>query len=194
MTSSNGRASRPSARRISPTSCSSEEETEESHDLHRADACPRRARVHDPLPQTRGNVRLETGRSEQALADFLEAGRITGMLGIENPAYAPWRSQAALRLHQLDRQSEARELASTELKLSRRWGAAPTTGISLRALGLVEGGHDGELLLREVAISSHPPSAAGARASAGRSWRCPASRQPPQGGASAASRRSRPCP
>src|SRR5207302_2342736 len=43
--------------------------------------------------QTRGRVRLETGRPKQALADFLEVGRITESLAIENPAYAPWRSQ-----------------------------------------------------------------------------------------------------
>src|SRR5947207_2489735 len=72
--------------------------------------------------QARGRVRLETGRVEQALADFLEVGTITGSLGIENPAYAPWRSQAALSLYRLDRADEARELAQAELELSRRRG------------------------------------------------------------------------
>ena len=100
--------------------------------------------------QARGHVKLETGRPEQALADFLEVGSITASLGIENPAYAPWRSQAALCLHRLDRQSEARELAGTELELSRRWGAPRTVGVSLRALGLVEGGQSGERRLREA--------------------------------------------
>ena len=126
-------------------------ETEESNDLIERMPAVREPGFMIHFLQTRGNLRLETGRSEQALADFLEAGSITGVLGIENPAYAPWRSQAALSLHRLDRQSEARELASVELEFSRRWGAARTVGISLRALGMVEGGHDGELLLREAA-------------------------------------------
>jgi DNA-binding CsgD family transcriptional regulator len=100
--------------------------------------------------QTRGRVRLECGRPEEALADFLEVGDITESLGIENPAYAPWRSQAALSLHRLDRTKEALDLAAAEVELSRRWGAARTVGISLRALGLVRGGSAGERLLREA--------------------------------------------
>ena len=100
--------------------------------------------------QSRGRVRLETARLEQALADFLEVGRITDSLGIENPAYAAWRSQAALSLHRLGRQNEARELAVTEVELARRWGAPRTVGISLRAHGLVEGGEPGRQLLQEA--------------------------------------------
>jgi DNA-binding CsgD family transcriptional regulator len=100
--------------------------------------------------QARGRVRLETGRVEQALADFLEVGSITASLGIENPAYAAWRSQAALSLHRLDRRDEARELAQAELELSRRWGAPRTVGVSARALGLVTGGQAAEPLLREA--------------------------------------------
>src|SRR5215211_1380827 len=100
--------------------------------------------------QTRGRVSLETGRLEQALADFLEVGNITESLGIENPAYAPWRSQAALTLRRLDRNREAQELAVAELELARRWGVARTVGISLRACGLVQGSSAGEALLREA--------------------------------------------
>jgi DNA-binding CsgD family transcriptional regulator len=105
-------------------------------------------RVH--FLHTRGHVRLETGRPEQALTDFLEVRDITESLGIENPAYAPWRSQAALSLHRLERTKEAHDLAVAELELSRRWGAGRTVGISLSALGLVEGGSAGEQFLREA--------------------------------------------
>src|SRR5205814_5406096 len=100
--------------------------------------------------QASGGVRLETGRVEEALAEFLEVGSITDSLGIENPAYAPWRSQAALSLYRLDRGDEARELAQAELELSRRWGAPRTVGVSARALGLVEGGQAAEQLLRQA--------------------------------------------
>jgi DNA-binding CsgD family transcriptional regulator/tetratricopeptide (TPR) repeat protein len=97
-----------------------------------------------------GRICLATGRPEQALADFLEAGSTAAAAGIENPAWAPWRSLAAFALHRLGRVDEARELARKELQLSRRWGAARTVGVSLRALGLVEGGPTGERLLREA--------------------------------------------
>src|SRR5262249_1662155 len=41
-------------------------------------------------------------------------------------------------------------LARQELALSRRWGAPRTIGLSLGALGLVEGGEAGQRLLREA--------------------------------------------
>jgi DNA-binding CsgD family transcriptional regulator len=98
----------------------------------------------------RGRLYLETGRPEHALADFRAAGEIAKSLGTENPAYCPWRSHAALALHRLHRVDEALELAREELELSRRWGAPRALGVSLRALGLVEGGPAGERLLREA--------------------------------------------
>jgi DNA-binding CsgD family transcriptional regulator len=98
----------------------------------------------------RGRLYLETSRPEQALADFRAVGELAGPLGIENPAFCPWRSQAALALHRLGRVDRARELGREELDLSRRWGPPRTIGISLRALGLVEGGLTGEQLLRDA--------------------------------------------
>jgi DNA-binding CsgD family transcriptional regulator len=100
--------------------------------------------------QARGHVATETGRPGEALADFLEVGTITNALAIDNPAYAPWRSHAALTLMRLNRGNEARELAATELELARRWAAPRTVGISLRALGLIVGGEAGERCLREA--------------------------------------------
>ena len=100
--------------------------------------------------RVRGLVAFRAGSPEQALTDFRAAGDLARSLRIENPAFAPWRSEAALALHRLDRWDEARELAREELELSQRWGAARTIGISLRALGLVEGGRTGEQLLREA--------------------------------------------
>lgn len=85
----------------------------------------------------RASVELESGHAERALDSLLEAGAIAESLGIENPALAHWRSQAALVLQRLGRESEARELAKAELRLSRRWGAPRTVGISLRALGSI---------------------------------------------------------
>ena len=100
--------------------------------------------------RVRGLVAFHAGSPEQALTDFRAAGDIARSLRIENPAFAPWRSDAALALHRLGRSDEARRLADEELDLSRRWGASRTIGVSLRALGVVEGGEAGEQLLREA--------------------------------------------
>jgi DNA-binding CsgD family transcriptional regulator/predicted negative regulator of RcsB-dependent stress response len=102
------------------------------------------------LHPARGRVFLEAGRAEEALAEFRATEVMATSLGIENPAFLPWRSGAALALRRLGRQAEARELAREEVELSRRWGAPRTIGMSLRALGLVEGGAAGEHLLREA--------------------------------------------
>ena len=99
---------------------------------------------------SRGRLRLESGAAERALADFVEVGTTAESVRFLNPAFVPWRSQAALALQRLGRAEEARALAREELELSRRWGAPRTVGVSLRALGLVEGGQSGELLLREA--------------------------------------------
>ena len=99
----------------------------------------------------RGRTRLESGHLEQAARDSFAAGSVADSLGIENPAYYGWwRSQAALALRQLGREDEARQLAGDELDLSRRWGAERAIGVSLRVLGLVEGGESGEQWLREA--------------------------------------------
>lgn len=98
----------------------------------------------------RGKLRLERGAAEQALEDFLAAGEAAEAVDIRNPAFLPWRSQAALAMRQLGRVEEARALAEEELELSRRWGAPRTIGVSLRALGVVESGERGEQLLREA--------------------------------------------
>jgi DNA-binding CsgD family transcriptional regulator len=109
--------------------------------------------------RVRGLVAFHAGSPEQALTDLRAAGDRARSLGIENPAFAPWRSEAALALHRLGRAQEARELAHEELELSQQWGTARTIGISLRALGLVEGGRTGERLLREaVDVLAHSPA------------------------------------
>ena len=105
---------------------------------------------HIQFLYARGRVRLEARQLEGALADFLQAANSAESIEILNPAYVPWRSHAALALRELGRAEEARALAREELALSRTWGAPRTLGMSLRALGLVEGGQAGELLLREA--------------------------------------------
>jgi DNA-binding CsgD family transcriptional regulator len=105
---------------------------------------------HIQFLYARGRVRFQARQLENALADFLQAGSSAESVEIHNPAYVPWRSQAALTLHQLGRTEEARTLAREELALSRTWGAPRTVGMSLHALGLVEGAQAGEEPLREA--------------------------------------------
>ena len=111
-------------------------------------------------------MKLATGGAEQALADFIAAGEAAESVDIRNPAYIPWRSQSALALRQLERIDEAQALARDELELSRRWGAPRAIGVSLRALGVVEGGEAGEQLLREAVdvLASSPARLEQARA------------------------------
>jgi DNA-binding CsgD family transcriptional regulator len=97
----------------------------------------------------RARVLLAAGDVEEALAGFRAVGEFMEGIGIANPAYVPWRSQAALALRLLGREGEAVELAEAELELAHRWGAPRPIGIALRALGLVRS-REGEELLREA--------------------------------------------
>jgi DNA-binding CsgD family transcriptional regulator len=90
---------------------------------------------------------------------MLDAGRRFEAVGGRNPAFMPWRSQAALALLQLERPDEAAPLAREELELARVWGAPRALGAALRAVGLVEGGERGLVLLREaVELLSDSPA------------------------------------
>ena len=61
-----------------------------------------------------------------------------------------WRSPAALAHLQLGETDAARELATCEVQLARRFGAAPRLGAALRALGMVQGGTRGLASLEEA--------------------------------------------
>jgi DNA-binding CsgD family transcriptional regulator len=98
----------------------------------------------------RARLLVAAGKGEEGLAAFRAVGTFMADAGIANPAYVPWRSQAALALRLLSRDSEAADLAEEELELARRWGAPRPIGIALRALGLVQGGGGRETLLREA--------------------------------------------
>jgi DNA-binding CsgD family transcriptional regulator len=103
-----------------------------------------------PTRTARGRLLLERGRPLEAIAELEAVGAKADALNFRNPAIVPWRSRAALALRALDRKAEAYALVREELELSRRWGAPRAIGISLRALGLVQGGATGEARLREA--------------------------------------------
>jgi DNA-binding NarL/FixJ family response regulator len=92
--------------------------------------------------------------ADQRTAEGIELLRAAGRRSVEwhfkNPAWLPWRSEAALALHQLGELEQAIELCDEELWRARRYGARRPLGVALRARGLIEGGEDGLELLREA--------------------------------------------
>ena len=100
----------------------------------------------DPLPPlahydwwlyTRCRLRLAQRRHQEALTDAIEVGRRYGALGGVNPAFLPWRSEAALASVSLTDQQTAIKLADQDLELALSWGAPLTIGRALRVAGTV---------------------------------------------------------
>jgi ATP/maltotriose-dependent transcriptional regulator MalT len=89
------------------------------------------------------------GRREQGAELLLASGRRALSWGVINPAWIPWRSEAALALVGTGDRAQAVRLADEELELARRFGAARPLGIALRARGLIEPGEAGIATLRE---------------------------------------------
>jgi DNA-binding CsgD family transcriptional regulator len=80
---------------------------------------------------------------------LLASGKSHELAGIVNPAFLPWRSEAALALHGLGDGERAQELVDDELALAKRVGVPRAVGVALRAAGLITGGEDGLEKLRE---------------------------------------------
>jgi DNA-binding CsgD family transcriptional regulator len=113
------------------------------------DALPDSARLLY-LRDSSARLRLLRGDLAGGLAEMLDSGRRFEAVGSRNPAYIAWRSPAALALHQLGQQEDARQLAGEELEFARAWGAPRALGAALRAAGLIEGGEDGLALFEEA--------------------------------------------
>ncbi len=82
----------------------------------------------DVFLDRRARLRMLRGDLPGGLEQLLEAGRRFEAVGGRNPAFMPWRSQAALALLQLDRPEEAAALAQEELELARVSGGAAGAG------------------------------------------------------------------
>jgi DNA-binding CsgD family transcriptional regulator len=91
------------------------------------------------LFSTRGRLSAVDGDHRAALADFLACGELGERSGVDNPAVAPWRSDAALSHAALGQISEAERLADVELRLAESFGAPGPIGRALRALGAIRG-------------------------------------------------------
>ncbi|HEX5909419.1 MAG TPA: LuxR C-terminal-related transcriptional regulator, partial [Thermoleophilaceae bacterium] len=109
----------------------------------------------DNLPYThalhsRACLLVERGELRRGLEELLAAGRRELEWGAVNPAITPWRSSAALVHAALGERDQALALAAEEVELARAFGAPRCLGVALRALGVVQGGPEGQATLAEA--------------------------------------------
>lgn len=91
----------------------------------------------------RGRLRVAAGQPSEGLRDLLAGGGRLPSWKTENPAVAPWRSDAATALALLGESAEARHQAADAVEQARQWGAPGPLGVALRTFGAVVGGAEG---------------------------------------------------
>jgi ATP/maltotriose-dependent transcriptional regulator MalT len=119
-----------------------------------------RGTIHVPLLlDVRAQLRLAQVRPQEALADALEAARLSeSQFDITSPGAISWRSTAALAHLSVGEPDEARELVTEELDQARRGRVTGAVIRSLRILGLIERGQRGiDLLSDAVTIGAGGP-------------------------------------
>ena len=102
------------------------------------------------LQLSRGRLRLDQRRFDDAIRELTSLGENMETLGISNAAFHDWRGDLALALNAAGRRAEALPYALAAVDRARDWGAPPALGLALKVLGLVEGGASGEKLLHEA--------------------------------------------
>jgi DNA-binding CsgD family transcriptional regulator len=106
----------------------------------------------------RARLRLAQGRGQEALADLLELRTRERALGVRHMRF-PWRRDAVQAALALDDRALAEELATEQLKLTRRWDIPSARGIALSSAGLATGGAEGlELLAQGVDVLACSPA------------------------------------
>jgi ATP/maltotriose-dependent transcriptional regulator MalT len=101
--------------------------------------------------EARGRLRLAQDRTEEALADLLEAGRRWEALAWSHPGLMDWRSEAARALVRLGEHEEAARLAAEQLELARATQLPRPIGAAALAAGIVATPRPSLRLLREAA-------------------------------------------
>ena len=99
--------------------------------------------------EARGRLASALGQHGQALEDFTTAGRTLDALGLASPGFLPWRSWAAQAAIRAGHGEQAAGLIADELAAARRAGNSRSTGIALRAAGLIAEGGEAIALLSE---------------------------------------------
>jgi DNA-binding CsgD family transcriptional regulator len=100
------------------------------------------------LRQNRGRLRIALGDVAAGEADMRAAAQ--AFAPSFGPCVWPWRSRHALELARRGEVTEALDLAREEARLADAFGAPRARGISLRAVGLIEGGERGIASLRDA--------------------------------------------
>lgn len=98
----------------------------------------------------RGRIHEAEGHREAALEDMMACGQRLIWHGNLTPAPLPWRVHAAPLHAELGDRDEALAMATENLDLARRFGAASTIGTALHAHGAIVGGEDGIDELRQA--------------------------------------------
>ncbi len=118
-----------------------------------------------PNPRSDGDGLVRRSEIELLLAEarWEEAhaaadGYHARLRGVDNPAWAPWRSLKALALDGLDRHDEALALLGAELDAAQRWGAPGALARTLRLLGTLRQDDGLEVLREAVAVAEASPA------------------------------------
>ncbi len=101
------------------------------------------------LRQNRGRLRIALGDVAAGEADMRAAAQAFASRSF-GPCVWPWRSLHALELARQGEVADALCLAREEAGLAKAFGAPRARGISLRAVGLIEGGEGGIASLRDA--------------------------------------------
>ncbi|TDD63287.1 LuxR family transcriptional regulator [Kribbella antibiotica] len=112
------------------------------------------------LEATRARIALELDDPVTALEHSYRLRDDMIAADLDPPA-VPWRSPAALAQLRLGDEAAARELASDQLELSRRWGAPSDLGAALRLAAKVDVGQGArrvETLTEAVAVLERSPA------------------------------------
>jgi DNA-binding CsgD family transcriptional regulator len=96
--------------------------------------------AHIAVAAARAHLAGVRGKPDEALAGFVDCGRLLEQAHATNPAVLPWRSGAARALAALGDREEARAMLRLELERAEAFGAPGVIGRGLRALGAIEGG------------------------------------------------------
>lgn len=124
-----------------------------------AEAATRQSAGYFGLVLARGLIALADRDYAQALEHFDEVAAIRRNLGTDNPAFLGWRHGAVRALLGLDRDDDARELASELVALARTWGAPRTVAVALRTQAQAEPDGRALALLEEAAATlEHSPA------------------------------------
>ena len=118
-----------------------------------------------PTPGSDGEAVVRRATIELSLAEGDWARALTEadmhrerLAGVDNVAWAPWRSLTARALDGLERGGAARALLEEELVKARRWGAPASLARTLRLLGTVRREDGLDLLQEAVEIANASPA------------------------------------